>query len=382
MENFNEIEISSDGKTALIGGGTLSKNITDTLWAKGKQTVTGACECTSLLGPMLGGGHGWLQGRYGLSADQLLEARVVLANGDLVTVSENSPQQDLFWGLRGAGHNFGIVTQVTYKIYDVGDNGNWTYANLIFTQDKLEKVFSLINTITNNGTGPVAYIDFVWLQWVTTIDANFPVVSVYMVYQGTLQEAQPYINMYQALGPANTTIIKTDYTQISSLTGNGNDGIACAHSEYYALRFPTGFETYNLTTTRNLFNTFANITTEQPGFSDSFFLFEDYSTEGVWAVDADSTAFPDRFNHHLITPVIIYFDPSLDDQAVQAGQQLRALALEGKPGPLNAYVNYAHGDETIEDWYGHESWRIQRLQGLKKKYDPSNKLSYYAPIVV
>ena len=380
MENFNEIEISSDGQTALIGGGTLSKNVTDALWAKGKQTVTGACECTSLAGPMLGGGHGWLQGRYGLSADQLVEARVILANGQLVTVSENSAYQDLFWALKGAGHNFGIVTQVKYKIYEVSNDGKWTYANLIFTQDKLEQVFGLINDITNNGQGPVAYIDFVWFQRVATIDAEFPVVSVYMVYQGTPQEAQTYIDMYQALGPANTTIIDTDYTQISSLTGNGNDGIACAHGEYYALRFPTGFVTYNLTTNRNLFDKFADITSQQPGFSDSFFLFEDYSTEGVWAVDQDSTAFPDRFNHHLISPVIIYFDSSLDDQAVQAGQELREIALEGKPGPLNAYVNYAHGDETEEDWYGHESWRIQRLTDLKKKYDPNNRLVYYAPI--
>jgi hypothetical protein len=43
-------------------------------------------------------------------------------------------------------------------------------------------------------------------------------------------------------------------------------------------------------------------------------------------------------------------------------------------------VNYAHGDETEEDWYGHESWRIQRLTSLKKKYDPTNRLIYYAPI--
>lgn len=99
----------------------------------------------------------------------------------------------------------------------------------------------------------------------------------------------------------------------------------------------------------------------------------------MWAVDADSTAFPDRFNHHLIRPVIIYFDPSLNDQAVQARQELRELALEGKTEPLNAYVNYAHGDETEEDWYGHESWRTQRLKGLKKKYEPNNKLAYYAP---
>jgi hypothetical protein len=382
MENFNEIELSSNGKTALIGGGTLSKNITDSLWAKGKQTVTGACECTSLVGPMLGGGHGWLQGRNGLSADQLIEARVVLPDGQLVNVSENSEYNDLFWAMRGAGHNFGIVTQVEYKVYDVRENGggDWTYANLIFKQEKLEEVFALINKITNDGQGDVAYIDFVWFQRVAELDDEYPVVSVYMIYQGTPKEAQKYIDMYQALGPANTTIIDTDYTQISSLTGNGNDGIACAHNEYYALRFPTGFETYNLTTNRNLFNKFAEVTSQQPGFSDSFFLFEDYSTEGVWAVDADSTAFPDRFNHHLVTPVIIYFDPSLNDQAVIAGQELRELALDGKPGPLNAYVNYAHGDEEVEDWYGHESWRIQKLQSLKKKYDPDNRLIYYAPI--
>lgn len=115
--------------------------------------------------------------------------------------------------------------------------------------------------------------------------------------------------MYAALGPANTTIINTDYTHISSLTGNGNDGIACTHGAYYALRFLIGFETYNLTTNRRLFDKFADITSRQFGFNNSFFLFEDYSTRSVEAVDAASTAFPDRFNRHLISPVIIYLTP-------------------------------------------------------------------------
>lgn len=100
MESFDEVELSSDGQTARIGGGTLSKKITDTLWAKGKQTVTGVCECTSLVGPLLGGGHGWLQGRNGLAVDQLLEARVVLPSGELVTVTKDSAYSDLFWVCR------------------------------------------------------------------------------------------------------------------------------------------------------------------------------------------------------------------------------------------------------------------------------------------
>src|SRR5690349_20852225 len=117
MENFNDITVSDDGKTAQIGGGTLSKQSTDTLWPQGKQTVTGACECVSLVGPMLGGGHGWLQGRNGLAVDQLVEARVILPDGKLVIANETGKYSDLFWALRGAGHNFGIVTEVKYKVY-------------------------------------------------------------------------------------------------------------------------------------------------------------------------------------------------------------------------------------------------------------------------
>jgi FAD/FMN-containing dehydrogenase len=64
---------------------------------------------------MLGGGHGLLQGHYGLLSDNLISARMVLANGTAVTVSSES-NPDLFWAIRGAGHNFGIVTEFEYKI--------------------------------------------------------------------------------------------------------------------------------------------------------------------------------------------------------------------------------------------------------------------------
>lgn len=114
--------------------------------ADASRPVTGLCECTSLLGPTLGGGHGWLQGRYGMGIDNILEANVVLANGSLVTASSDS-HPELFWGLRGAGHNFGIVTAVKYKIYDVPEGNIWTLGTYVFTQDKLEPLFELFNEL-------------------------------------------------------------------------------------------------------------------------------------------------------------------------------------------------------------------------------------------
>ena len=94
---------------------------------------------------MLGGGHGWLQGQYGLMVDNLLSARLVLANGTAVSVSDTE-NADLFWALRGAGHNFGIVTSFEYKIYDhTPENENWAIETFVFTRDKLEAVFEEAN---------------------------------------------------------------------------------------------------------------------------------------------------------------------------------------------------------------------------------------------
>jgi len=91
----------------------------------------------SYLGPGLGGGHGWLQGRYGLVSDQFVSMNVVLANGNLITVDKNS---ELFWAMKGAGHNFGIVTSMTSKIYDI-QNRNYAMETLIFSGDQVEAVY-------------------------------------------------------------------------------------------------------------------------------------------------------------------------------------------------------------------------------------------------
>jgi hypothetical protein len=153
MRQMNGIEIAEDGTTARLGGGLLSGEVLHALWSEGKQSTVGACECTGVVAPMLGGGHGWLQGRYGLMADNLVSARVVLANGSSVTVSEYS-HSDLFWAMRGAGHNFGIVTEFEYKVYDrTPENENWAYDITIFTGGKLEAVVAVANGIIGGRAG-------------------------------------------------------------------------------------------------------------------------------------------------------------------------------------------------------------------------------------
>lgn len=161
MNLLNSIKIAKDGNAVTLGGGVMSKNVTDTLWAAGKQTVTGTCECVSYLGPGLGGGHGWLQGRYGLVSDQFVSWNVVLASGKLVTVDKSS---ELFWGMKGAGHNFGIITSMTSKIYDLV-RPNYALKTLIFTGDKVQDVYTVANEqwLINGKTMPVELIN--WSYW-------------------------------------------------------------------------------------------------------------------------------------------------------------------------------------------------------------------------
>jgi FAD/FMN-containing dehydrogenase len=140
------INKNDGGKTAWIKGSWLSGHVSNELYNLGKRTMTGSCDSTGFIGPMLGGGHGFLQGRYGLLADQITEMRVVLADGSIATLSENE-NEDLFWAMRGAGHNFGIVTALRYKIYDIPMDDIWSWSSMVFKGAQLQRLVPVFNKL-------------------------------------------------------------------------------------------------------------------------------------------------------------------------------------------------------------------------------------------
>jgi hypothetical protein len=85
------------------------------------NTATGSCSATGLVGATLGGGVGRYSGLYGLLIDSLLSLRVVTASGEVVEASATS-EPELFWGMRGAGANLGVVTSATYRIHRIADD--------------------------------------------------------------------------------------------------------------------------------------------------------------------------------------------------------------------------------------------------------------------
>src|SRR5688572_12287146 len=113
------ITIDPQARTARAEPGVLWGEFDTATQEHGLATVGGVVSTTGIAGLTLGGGQGWLTGKYGLTLDNLLSAEVVMADGERVRASaEEHP--DLFWALRGAGANFGVVTSFEYRLHPVG----------------------------------------------------------------------------------------------------------------------------------------------------------------------------------------------------------------------------------------------------------------------
>ncbi|KPM43934.1 hypothetical protein AK830_g2572 [Neonectria ditissima] len=379
LRGRDAVDIADDGKTATIGGGVSVKKLVSHLWTAGKQTVTGICECVGVSAPVLGGGHGWLQGQYGLASDQVISARVVLPNGEAVTASEEM-NPDLFWALRGAGHNFGIVTEWQYRIYDV-KTPKWSYEIFIFLGDKLEQVLELTNEMMKSQ--PPELTHWMYIVNIPEIDPSQPVIWYAAIYDGPFDKAREYAKPLHDIGPLNVDVGAVPMPDLAPLTLMSDDSVGCAEG-LTGLRYPIGLKTYNVPAIRKVFNEITETSHRIPELAGSFFLLEGYSTHGVKAVDEKASAFPHRDDEILVTSYIMYKpNASLDAAAQEHGERLRRHLLEasGEPERLRAYVNYAHGVESLEAMYGWDEWRLEKLRGLKKRWDPENRMRFYNPIV-
>lgn len=116
LSSMNDVHIDTERMLATVGPGATWNDVNRASATHGLGSLSGRCATVGVTGYTLGGGSGWLSRTYGYAADSALEAEIVTATGDIVTVDRHR-HADLHWAIRGGGGNFGIVTSLTFRLF-------------------------------------------------------------------------------------------------------------------------------------------------------------------------------------------------------------------------------------------------------------------------
>jgi hypothetical protein len=208
-----------------------------------------------------------------------------------------------------------------------------------------------------------------------------------LAFQGNLEAVTPYAARFEDIGPISTGFTEdVDYVQLYTVTGNNLDAAVCVENHNL---FGSGISLpeWNLGATRTAFNIFANATADSR-FNTSSLLIENYGIDGVQKVDADSTGLaPEDRAYPILASPAFWWDGD-DEQASKDAHAFAAKIKEALNTPLDnanlrrhTYVNYAMGTEDLTEMYGYESWRLEKLNAAKDKWDKGNAFKFYAPIV-
>jgi len=317
--------------------------------AFGLATTGGTASDTGIAGLTLGGGLGWLSSKHGLTVDNLVSADVVLADGRFVTASATE-HSDLFWGLRGGGGNFGVVTSFEYRLHPVGPMilGGIVAYSLPQTKAVLRFYREFNRAAPDELTTYAAFI--------TPADGQ-TVVALVCCYNGPVDKGEDVVRPLKALG--SPTLVQLGPMQYVAQQRLFDEGFPAGSSYYTKGDFLTDLSDAVI----DVFETYA---ASKPSPLSGVML---QTVRGAAArVPPDATAFPHRGLPYAPVIVSQWLEASDTDKNVAWARDF-GKALQKFAG--GAYVNDLSYDDAdrVRSAYGAN---YERLAGLKKTYDPDN----------
>lgn len=335
---MRNVTVDVGKKTITAQGGALWVDVDTAAGEHGLATVGGTVNHTGIGGLTLGGGYGWLSPTYGLTIDNLLSATVVLADGRIVAASETE-NSDLFWALRGAGHNFGVVVDFTYRVYE---QKNEVFCGaLAFTQDKLESVVEVLNThLAQPDINSGAVCVFAPMP-----TSPKPMVVTIIFYNGPEDAGRGHFAGLFALDPVLDDTGMAPYTKVNSLMNQSavHGGRRSFKGVFFAPPFRPAFA-------REVFEKFSAKVEGEPEMAGSAFILEFMDMKKVCEPKLTDTAFANRGSSRngVLTTRWESAAKDTDMRAWARDVQLmfkREMESQGKraeeTGPVPQYINYA-----------------------------------------
>jgi FAD/FMN-containing dehydrogenase len=322
--------------------------------AFGLATTGGQISTTGIAGLTLGGGWGHLARRYGLSSDNLLSVDLVTASGQFLTASATE-NADLFWGVRGGGGNFGIVTSFEYQLHAVGPVLGGIVA---YPFEKAKEVLKLYREFTS--TAPDEMASGIVL---ISLPDGTAVAGIVVCYNGALAEGERILKPLRSVGPLLMDQIgPIPYTAAQQLI----DGF-----------YPAGLQNYwkssfLRTISDEVIDTMVAYCAKRPT-PMCHGLIEHQLGGAVRRVDQEATAFGQRDAEYSFMSLGVCADAAEAEKCTRWAREFWNAMQPWSTGGV--YVNYLgreadEGAGRIEAAYGPEKYA--RLVALKNKYDPTN----------
>ena len=317
---------------------------------------------------------GRYQGIHGLIIDSLISVELITAAGKQITISKTQ-NSDLFWAIRGAGMNFGVILNATYQVHDLTNKGQVQVVDFIFTKEQNESYFKTLASLSGNLPPELAllsYIDY-------NVTHGGTVALLDITYPGPAETFTQLIKPFTDLKPAFTQIQKDVPWETFLIQSGFNLDLAVCEKEQQLSLYSVAAKTISYTDYIYAFDQFDQLYTTYPETRGSTLEIEFFPNQAVLAVPLSSTAYPWR---DVQAQLMIQMDITGSDPTGPAATAANNLARELRPRfqatsgyeELEVYVSYAHGDEKPENWYGKQN--LPRLVQLKNEWDPQNLFQY------
>ena len=360
LRPMNAVRVDPQARTAQAGGGAVWAELDAATAQHGLAVTGGRVSDTGVAGLALGSGSGWLERMFGFTCESMISAEVVTAAGEVVRASQ-AENPDLFWGLRGGGGNFGVVTEFEFGLHPVGPL--LTAGLLLWPRAQSGEVIRFYRDYMASAPdevgGAVAFLTAPPAPFVPPDLQGQPVIGVVYCYVGPLEAGEEHARPLRGFGSPTVDMIgPMPYTALQQMLDPG---------------FPHGIREYfKVDSLRSLpdasIDTLVAVAEELPAPFGQLIL-----CPLGGAVSRSATA---DIALSVVDAPWLYFcltmwmDPAEDERNTAWARRLAASIRDIGVGTTVA--NFVAEDEAgrLRASYGQEKY--QRLAELKRRWDPDN----------